>query len=180
MGAAYAEPAGQILIVLAVGHLIGLPYYTISGVLYGLGRHHVVAYSRIFEGIVNLTMSVVLVQVYGLIGVAIGTVIPHIVVVAGVLPTVLSRWVPINLREYYVSTYFWPFLASLPFWGACWFIASEVQPGDFLTFFLSIGIALVTYVIPCWFVVLSGTERSALTGAVRQRLIGRRPAEGVS
>jgi len=180
MGAAYAEPAGQILIVLAVGHLIGLPYYTISGVLYGLGRHHVVAYSRILEGIVNLTMSVVLVQVYGLIGVAIGTVIPHIVVVAGILPTVLSRWVPIDLREYYMSTYLRPFLASLPFWASCWYIASEVRPADFLTFFLSVGIALVTYVVPCWFVVFSGDERSALAGAVRQRLVGRRPAEGVS
>lgn len=180
MGPQYAEPAGQILIVLAVGHLIGLPYYTISGVLYGLGRHHVVAYSRIFEGVVNLTMSVVLVQIYGLVGVAFGTVIPHVVVAAGILPTLLSRWVPINLRHYYVSTYFRPFLASLPFWGACWFIASEVRPADFPTFFLSVGIALAAYIVPCWFVALSSDERTGLTTALRHRLAGRRPVEGVS
>lgn len=180
MGPEYAEPAGQVLVVLAIGHLIGLPYYSISGVLYGLGRHHVVAYSRIFEGVVNLAMSVVLVQIYGVVGVAIGTIVPHIIVVAAILPAVLRRWVPIDLRDYYVSTYFRPLLASLPFWAACWFVASDIRPADFPTFFLSVGAALVTYVVPCWFVALSASERSALSNAVRRRLMSRRPVEGVS
>ena len=180
MGPEYAAPAGQILVILAAGHLIGLPYYTISGVLYGLGRHHVVAYSRVFEGIVNLSLSVVLVQRYGLPGVALGTVIPHIVVVAGILPPLLTRWVPINLREYYVAAYLRPFAASLPFVAVCLFIAREIRPGDFFTFFASISIGLVAYVLPCWFIVLSATERAMLTAAVRQRLSGRRPAEGLS
>jgi O-antigen/teichoic acid export membrane protein len=180
MGAEYAEPAGQILIVLAIGHLIGLPYYTISGVLYGLGRHHIVAYTRIFEGLVNLVLSIVLVQKYGLVGVAVGTVIPHIIVVAGVLPAVLARWVPIDLREYYLSTYLRPLVASLPFWGTCWLIATEVRPDGFLVFFASVGLALVTYIVPCWFIVLSGEERATLTAALRQRLLARRPVEGVS
>jgi O-antigen/teichoic acid export membrane protein len=180
MGQEYAEPAGQVLIVLALGHLIGLPYYTISGVLYGLGRHHVVAYSRIFEGAINLTLSVILVQQYGIVGVALGTVIPHIIVVLAILPPTLRRWVPIDLRGYYLAAYVRPLVASLPFWAACWFIATEVRPADFLTFFASVGAALVTYVVPCWFVVLSLDERSAFTGAVRQRLVRRGPVEGVS
>ncbi len=100
MGAEYAGPAGVVLAVLSVGHLIGLPYYTISGVLYGLGRHRVVAMSRIFEGVVNVALSIALITRYGLVGVALGTIIPHIIVVAGILPSSLPRWMPLNLREY--------------------------------------------------------------------------------
>ena len=96
MGAEYAAQAGTVLAVLATGHLFGLPYYTISGVLYGLGRHRVVAWSRVFEGVVNLVLSVILVQRYGVVGVAIGTIVPHIIVVGAVLPIVLPRWVPIE------------------------------------------------------------------------------------
>lgn len=180
MGAEYAEPAGQILVLLAIGHLLGLPYYTIAGVLYGLGRHHVVAYSRVFEGALNLTLSVVLIQRYGLPGVAIGTVVPHIIVVAGILPPVMSRWVPIDLRAYYLAVYVRPFLASLPFWAACWVIAHEARPATFFSFFAFIGMALPLYIVPCWFVTLSATERGSLSAAVRQRMAGRRPAQGLS
>lgn len=180
MGAEYAEPAGQILVVLAAGHLLGLPYYTISGVLYGLGRHHVVAYSRIFEGVVNLTLSVVLVQIYGLVGVAVGTVIPHVIVVVGIMPRILTRWVPIDLRQYYMAIYLRPLAASLPFWATCWFIATEIRPAGFAVFFASVGLALVTYAAPCWFFVLSASERGTIASAVRARLARPRPAEGVS
>ena len=180
MGPEYGRPAGQILAILAVGHLIGLPYYTISGVLYGLGRHHVVAYSRIGEGAANLTMSIVLVQKLGLIGVAIGTVIPHIVVVAAIMPVIISKWVRIDLREYYTSTYLRPFIAALPFTAACWLIADEIRPVTFLVFFASVAAALPIYVVPCWFIVLSREERDTLTVLLRQRVLGSRPVEGLS
>lgn len=180
MGAEYAEPAGDVLVVLAVGHLLGLPYYTMSGVLYGLGRHHVVAYSRIIEGALNLTMSVILVQIYGLVGVAAGTVIPHVLVVVGLLPKLLSRWVRIDLRDYYTTVYLRPLAASLPFWAAAWYVATVIRPASFPVFFAAVGVALIAYIVPCWLFVLSGAERAAISAAVRARVARRRPVEGVS
>lgn len=179
MGPEYAGPSGQVLALLAIGHLLGLPYYTISGALYGLGRHKVVAQCRIFEGVVNLVLSVLLIHRWGILGVAFGTVIPHVIVVVGVLPRVLARWVPISLRDYYASTYLWPFVASVPFIGACWFVNRVVAPHDFLTFFLAVGASLLVYVVPIWFVALTGSERERLTSGVRRRLPNRRPVEGM-
>jgi O-antigen/teichoic acid export membrane protein len=169
MGPAYGETAGLVLAVLASGYLVGLPYFTISGVLYGLGKHRIIAWSRVVEGIVKLGLSMLLITQYGLVGVAFGTIIPHIVVVGGVLPSILPKLLPVDLREYYVSTYVRPILASLPFWFVCWIIDRVIEPQDFARFALSITVSLVTYLIPCWFLALSQLQRDHLRRAVGRR-----------
>jgi O-antigen/teichoic acid export membrane protein len=170
MGEAYGPTAGLILAVLASGYLIGLPFYTISGVLYGLGKHRIVAWSRVSEGIVNLCLSVWLVRHYGLVGVALGTVIPHAIVVVGILPAFLPKLLRIDLREYYASTYGRPFLASIPFGIACLFVERVVRPADLVSFFAFVIVSLLAYVVPCWFLALAPRERRHLSGAVRRRL----------
>ena len=170
MGPEYAGLAGSVLAILATGHLIGLPYYTISGILYGLGRHRVVAWSRVFEGVVNLVLSVILVRRYGVVGVAIGTIVPHIIVVGAVLPRVLPRWVPMNLGEYYLSTYGRPLLAATPFMLSCLYIADVIVPAHFISFFGSIAAALPLYFVPIWFVALTSDERAAAREYVNHRL----------
>jgi O-antigen/teichoic acid export membrane protein len=170
MGAEYGGPAGQVLAILAAGHLVGLPYYTISGVLHGLGRHRIIALSRVFEGVANLLLSLFLVTSYGLVGVALGTVIPHVIVVCVILPLFLPRILSINLRDYYASTYARTFVASIPFWIACWFIGTVVRPQNLVTFGAAVSIAMPAYLIPCWFVALTPSERLRARGVLRQRL----------
>ena len=170
IGPSYGPQAGMVLATLAAGHLIGLPYYTISGVLYGLGKHRIIAQSRILEGVANLSLSLWLVRHYGIVGVAVGTVIPHAIVVGVILPSILPRLLPLRLGEYYYSTYVKTFIASVPFWIVCWIIARVVRPSDFLSFFASVAVGLLAYVVPIWLVALSTGERSYLWGAVRRRL----------
>jgi hypothetical protein len=175
MGPAYAEPAGAVLAVLALGHLIGLPYYTISAVLFGLGRHRVVAWSRVLEGVANLALSVFLVQRFGVVGVAIGTAIPHVLVVGALLPGVLPRWIPVDLRAYYQSTYGRPFLAASPFVLVCLLIAEGIQPATLFSFFGFVIAALPTYAVPIWLIALTSEERLAASEYVSHRLARRAP-----
>lgn len=176
MGPEYAGEAGMVLAVLAAGHLIGLPYYMISGVLFGLGRHRVVAWSRVFEGIVNLALSVMLVRRYGVVGVAIGTVVPHVLVVGALLPAMLPRWIALDLRAYYVSTYVRPVLAGIPFLLACLVINREIVPGTFVSFFGFMAAALPVYLVPTWFVALTPAERATAREYVGHRFARRTPA----
>jgi O-antigen/teichoic acid export membrane protein len=170
MGAEYAPQAAAVLAVLSAGYIAGLPYYTIAAVLYGLGQHHHVAYSRVIEGVVNLGLSVVLVQQIGIVGVAIGTAIPHTIVVALYLPNLLPRLFPLNLREYYMWTYVRPLAASIPFVVTCWTIDRFVSPADLAAFFASVALALITYAAPAWFVALTAPERNRVVEIVRRRL----------
>lgn len=181
MGNTHAPMAGLVLRLLAVGYIVGMPYYAISGVLYGLGQHRVVAWLRVVEGAMNLAMSVVLVRVMGLAGVAIGTAVPHILIVGAVLPACLPRFVPVRLRDYYVAVYLRPGLAAVPFSLACLYVANVVRPGSLLTFFGWGFGTLALYALPIWFVALTDAERRHIKDAVRAKTwLPRRLREGLA
>ena len=98
IGEAHAPMAGRVLTVLSLGYVVGLPYYTIYGILSGLAAHRIFAILRIVEGGLNLTLSVVLVNVIGLVGVALGSAIPHMIVVGWILPRALPKIFPSETR----------------------------------------------------------------------------------
>ena len=168
MGPSFGPTAGQILVVLATAHMIGLPYYTITAVLYGLAKHRIVAWLRFAEAIANLTLSIVLVRMWGLIGVAVGTMIPHVVIAAIVLPAAVPKLLPVKLRDYYSSTYVKPLLASTPYWLVCLAIERYLAPSSLVTFIAAGVASLPFYLVPCWFLALSAAERQAVLGRIRR------------
>jgi O-antigen/teichoic acid export membrane protein len=182
MGPTHAPMASRVMMALAAGYIIGLPYYTISGILYGLGAHRTVAILRIVEGAMNLVLSVTLVNTIGLIGVAIGTAIPHMIVVGWVLPRALPNIFPVDLREYYRTVYGRTLLAAVPFALVCWTIRDIVQPPNLPSFFLWGLASLVTYVVPVWLITLTDDERRHLSGMARiaPRASVKKPLEKLS
>lgn len=174
MGPEHAPMAGRVMAILAAGYIVGMPYYTISGVLYGLGQHRTVAVLRIVEGVANLTCSVVLINTVGLVGVALGTALPHTVIVGWVLPRALPRLFPLDLRHYYLTVYGRSLAGAIPFAAATWAIGAVVRPSS-LPAFLAWGMAsLVAYAVPTWFISFSDEERSRLRGLLGGRA-GRTP-----
>ncbi len=172
MGAQFAATSSQVLTALTLGTLVGLPYLTISGFFYGIGEHRVVALSRVVEGAANLALSIALIKPYGLVGVALGTAIPHAVMVGIVLPALLPSRLPIRLGDYYVRTYLRPLLAGVPFAAACWTIAHVIAPASLPPFLACGAAAMVTYLVPAWFIGLSGEERTKLRDVLRRRKRG--------
>jgi O-antigen/teichoic acid export membrane protein len=174
IGNEHAAMAGRVLTALAIGYIGGLPYYTISGVLYGLGEHRVVAVLRIVEGILNIGLSVVLVNVMGLVGVAIGTSIPHLLVVGWILPRSLPKVFPFDLRAYYLDVYGRTLTAAVPFLLVTWTIRTVLQPANLISFFAWGTVSLLAYVVPTWFIALSGSERERILRATRLHGLVRR------
>jgi O-antigen/teichoic acid export membrane protein len=85
VGAAYLD-AYPCLVALALGSLFGLWQSTLPTVLLSSGRERLVAALAVIEGIANVVVSVVLVQWYGMLGVALGTLIPSAVIRLGIQP----------------------------------------------------------------------------------------------
>jgi hypothetical protein len=104
--------------------------------------------------------------------VALGTAIPHAIIVGLILPRTLPKIFPVNLLAYYWSVYARPLVAAVPFAAACWVIRSVIQPQR-LSVFLLLGIlSLVTYAVPAWLIAMTADERAHLQRAVG----GRRPS----
>ena len=131
IGPEHAAMAGQVMSVLA--HRV----HRWPSVLHHLRRsllvwpHTVsVAILRVVEGAANLILSVVLVRKIGLVGVALGTAIPHMIIVGWVLPRKLPKILPLNLRTYYAEVYGRTLLASVPFVVACWLVQNGRTAGQ--------------------------------------------------
>lgn len=169
IGEAHATMAGRVMTVLSIGYIVGLPYNTIFGVLSGLAAHRILASLRLVEGAINLILSVALVNVIGLVGVALGTAIPHMIVVGWILPRALPKIFPLNLRAYYVAVYGRTLLASIPFFLACWFVRTVVQPASLASFFIWGFVSLPAYIVPAWLIALSGDERARAMRAIAGR-----------
>ncbi len=170
MGPEHAPMAGRVMTVLSLGYIIGLPYYTISGVLYGLGQHRIIAILRVVEGAINLALSVILVNTIGLVGVAVGTAVPHVIMVGIILPRALPGIFPVSLRAYYLEVYGRSLTAAVPFFIATWVIRTLIQPASLPSFFAWGALSLVAYLVPLWLIALSQGERTHLL-----RVLGRTP-----
>ena len=162
MGAEFAAPAGQVLAILSITSVLSAPQWMFSSVLYGLSRHRLIAALRVVEGVVNLGLSIVLVQIIGLPGVALGTAIPSIIIVMFVLPVMAARVIGLDLRRYYFEIYVRPALAILPVAGLAYWMRVHWPSTNLIFFFGQVALLCVAY-LPCAFaLILSAPERAQI------------------
>ena len=80
--------------------------------LYGVSKHGFLAKVTLIEGIINLGLSIYLGRRYGMIGVALGTLIPMLLAKLLVQPVYACRQVGQPIRKYYVETLGMPVAAT--------------------------------------------------------------------
>jgi O-antigen/teichoic acid export membrane protein len=173
MGPEHMDAAGLILSVLAVTQLFSAPNYIAVGVLYGMSKHMIIAWVRVGEAVVNVTLSVVLAKRFGLIGVALGTAISHIIVVLFVVPRLVCPKVGIGTADYLVKTYLRPILAAAPFLMAVFWVSASLELTSLIRFALTVVLLLVGYAPCAFFLALNATERERVR--LRLRLGASRP-----
>lgn len=162
MGEEFAEPSGQVLLVLAVMQILAAPQYMISSLLYGISRHRTIAILRIIEASANLVLSIVLVKQIGLVGVALGSAIPNVIIVLAVLPTITCGFVGMRLRDYYHHVYLRPLAAIAPFTLAALWVRDHLPASNLAVFFVHVAGLMCIY-LPCaFFVILNARERRAV------------------
>jgi O-antigen/teichoic acid export membrane protein len=92
--------AAAILWILTIGTAFAVSQNPAIGFLYALNKHYAYAIATIIEGIMNLALSIVLVHQYGMIGVALGTLLPLLLIKVLVMPFYVSRIAGLSLLDY--------------------------------------------------------------------------------
>jgi O-antigen/teichoic acid export membrane protein len=95
VGPDFAE-AAPVLIVLLTAIALSMPQIVVSGVFTMTGRHRFTAAAAVAGLSVNLVASVVLVRVFGLTGIALGTLAAALLVDAVAVLVVAARFVGIS------------------------------------------------------------------------------------
>jgi len=93
--------AVPVLWVLAVAYSLALAQTSGISLVYALKKHYLFAAASIVEGIANIGLSIYLAPRYGILGVAIGTAVPMLIIKIFVQPIYVSRIIGISLRRYW-------------------------------------------------------------------------------
>lgn len=89
-----------VLWILAIAYAFALSQTPGVGLMYALNKHYFYAIATLIEGIANLVLSILLVTKYGIIGVALGTAIPMLIIKIVLQPIYVSRIMRISYFEY--------------------------------------------------------------------------------
>jgi O-antigen/teichoic acid export membrane protein len=99
-----------VAITLSTGKLVEYLFNPLTGSVYATARVRTYAGITVGEALVNITMSVVLGKLYGILGVALGTTIPLLVTRFAFVGPICARLVGFRAGEVYASM-----LRPLPF-----------------------------------------------------------------
>ena len=169
--------AAPILQLLAVAVAIRVGNATGNTLLKGSGRHKLVAFTNLGAGVVNVALSIALVHEYGLIGVAVGTLIPIAVAALFILNPAACRRVGLSqarLAMHSIVPALWPALVMAAF--LAW--TRDISSGTFLAVAGQAAIASVLYTL-LFFGIAIGRHDRALYTAKALELLGRGKAKPV-
>ena len=175
MGPAYLD-AYPVLVVLTVSSILALSQIPAPQLLYGLAKHKYTALANSLEAIANLALSIILAKPYGMIGVALGTLIPMVLFKLFIQPVYVCRVANIPYVEYIqrfaktvaavAGALVIPLILSLKF----------AAPSYKVLF--SIGIlSTILYVVPLWLFEFTQAETTMLTRAVWPRFAAKTSSE---
>lgn len=89
-----------VLSILAVSYAFALSQTPGISLMYALNKHRYYAAATMMEAIANVFLSILLARQYGIIGVALGTAIPMLVVKFFIQPVYVSRLAGLRLSDY--------------------------------------------------------------------------------
>jgi O-antigen/teichoic acid export membrane protein len=157
--------AAPCLIVLVAAYLTLLWQVPSHSLLFGISRHKVLAAMNFLEGVANLALSLVLVRKYGLIGVAVGTLIPMVIVKGFVQPVYTCRVsgipLPLYLREVGRTAALVAASLLLP----C-VVGSYLARPSYPALALAGCVSALLYAVPVVFTAFTPDERRMLTRAL--------------
>jgi O-antigen/teichoic acid export membrane protein len=157
MGPQYSHSSGTVLVILCTALLFSFANRTAGSIAFGIEKHKKIAIWAIGEGIANLTLSIILVRWYGIYGVAIGTLVPSLVVQLVLWPNYVSKLVGLSYSDVVWRVWAPVFLSSIPF-AIATYAVNVFVPAHKLTvfiiqvililpiFYITIGLVFRTYI----------------------------------
>jgi O-antigen/teichoic acid export membrane protein len=163
MGPQYAVSA-TILTILTIPQFTSLPQYSAALVLASMARHKPLAYMMLAEGVANLVLSLFLVRRMGIVGVAWGTVIPHIVNTTILIPAYTLRVLDIPLAEFLRKAVLRPVLGAVPAAALCYLFSVSVTRPTWGVFAMEVAAVCAISGAIAYFSLLSPEQKLALRG----------------
>jgi O-antigen/teichoic acid export membrane protein len=173
MGPEYGTVSGQILAVLAVVVWFGSARAVATQSLIGLGKQRVLIPGFMAEAVTNVALSIALVQPLGVLGVAVGTLVPNVAVNLGYLPRCLAKVAGFSRWHFYRDMFLLPAVSCVPFALGSAALERFLPATSLVVFFLQVIVLLPLVPAVAWFTCLSPIQREQMAAKLKRLGAGR-------
>jgi O-antigen/teichoic acid export membrane protein len=163
IGSKYAQLSGVVLIILTISQIAAMAQFASGSVLYGLNRHRYLSFLLTFEALSKIALSILLIRGYGIVGIALGTAIPEIVVYLFFLPRYISSITGLSLTKYFREAFWPPFASVIPFICVIYICKVYLDLLSWISFIGAIGIALTVYSMVAWMLCFNSREKGEIS-----------------
>jgi O-antigen/teichoic acid export membrane protein len=146
MGPQYSHQSGIVLIILCIPLFFSYANKTAGAIAFGIEKHKMGSFWAVGEGVANLTLSIILVHWYGIYGVAVGTLVPSLIVNFVFWPRYISHLVGLNYFEVVWKVWAPMFLSSVPFIIATYAVGVLWPAHSLPVFFLQVICTLSIFI----------------------------------
>lgn len=128
LGSSYASN-DVLVIILTVAGVIGISQWSAQSIIEGMGQHRIVAVALLSAAAANVVLSIVLVRVLGLVGVALGTLIPTAIVSLGFILPYAMRVMQVGFKESVRAIWLPALLPAIPSAATVVILRHLMHPG---------------------------------------------------
>jgi O-antigen/teichoic acid export membrane protein len=164
--------------IIRIAYLMNVSIYFLllfrsgsSKVLLMTGYHKFLSYVAIAESIMNVGFSILFISLIGVVGVAIGTLIPNIILGVFVIFPKAARYSQISIKETLLRIYLPTALSCLLpliFVGIINYKIPLAQWHFFTLVWVS-SLMAILYLIPAWFLMITKEERQEVTAKFKNK-----------
>jgi O-antigen/teichoic acid export membrane protein len=167
MGNEHVDSA-HILSVLTIAQLTSMSQYMSALIVLGTNRHKVLSFVALSEAVANLGVSIWLVSRFGVIGVAWGTVIPHVISAGVIVPCCALRVLRMRLRDYVSRALVRPIACAIPVALTSYALSQSIQDVSWLGLGGMIVFETVMFTMLIYKGALTNTERMLVRRALQR------------
>ena len=160
MGPDYAIPSGEVLWVLSLALWFAVGYQIVVATMMGISKHGGLVPAFIVEAVCNISLSLLLLQTYGIIGVAWGTTAPRLVASILFAPWYVQRVLGIPVPKFWFTVWVRPAAAMVPFALASWVIEQRWPADNLILYFAQVAAILPLAALGAYAFSLTPIERS--------------------
>lgn len=167
MGSEYGVTSSEVLRVLAAVVLLGGARSIAVSTIMGVNQYRFLAPIILLEGVANLILSLILVGFLGLVGVALGTLIPSMITTLGYIPRLLSKSTGVRIETFYRDAWGIPLLACIPF-AIGTLLVEQHFPANNLAIFFGQVFMLLPLIPVTLLAFLPSMEKDSIFASIRR------------
>lgn len=141
------EGSAPIVVILVVATAVDLSMWPAGFVLQGIDRHHWLAPISLASGLANLALSLALVRPFGIVGVAVGTLIPTTIEAVVLLTPFTLRTLAIGPLRFVGDALAPALLPLIPMLLVVAGVSVVVPPASVVAIVALVGLAHVVYAV---------------------------------